>query len=333
MNRSKYSRSTRATSVSPAAWPSAACATPSGVASPRSAASRCSNAASGARISSAASSAYSCARAALISSVAGFAAGSPNRSGRKILRSTPLTASTIGTRSAGTRVQFDTDGCEIPILRASSLTPPAARTASSRPASRIDWFKPHSNQSNSKVPPPNNGSIVRGYGECSHFRQCSAVRAQHLGLGRIVLSSTILRRSITIALHKVTRQRVGGGRGPVRFAFILVRRRGRLRTALAGFSRRLKQLWVIARGLVRRLARSLDLTLQFAEGLRHHLFEVISSRNGAEGRHGMRVGEVPGVFRKSDEIADRGICGPRAAKRRTGQFGRYARHQEGADVG
>jgi hypothetical protein len=44
------------------------------------------------------------------------------------------------TRSAGTRVQFDTDGCEMPIWRASSLTPPTARIASLRPESRIGFL-------------------------------------------------------------------------------------------------------------------------------------------------------------------------------------------------
>ena len=57
--------------------------------------------------------------------------------GPQDLASTPVAASTMSTRSAGIRFQFETDGCEIPIWRASSLTPPTARTASSRPGSRI----------------------------------------------------------------------------------------------------------------------------------------------------------------------------------------------------
>src|SRR5262245_33333197 len=49
----------------------------------------------------------------------------------------PVAASTVSTRSAGMRSQFDTEGCEMPIRRASSLTPPAARMASCRPGSRM----------------------------------------------------------------------------------------------------------------------------------------------------------------------------------------------------
>ncbi len=47
--------------------------------------------------------------------------------------STPVADSTAMTRSAGMRDQFETDGWEMPNLRASSLTPPAARIASSSP--------------------------------------------------------------------------------------------------------------------------------------------------------------------------------------------------------
>jgi hypothetical protein len=36
------------------------------------------------------------------------------------------------------RSQFDTDGCEMPMRRASSLTPPTARIASWSPGSRMD---------------------------------------------------------------------------------------------------------------------------------------------------------------------------------------------------
>ena len=61
----------------------------------------------------------------------------PNRSGRRIARSTPVADSTESTRSAGMRSQFDTEGCEMPMRRASSLTPPTARIASWSPGSRI----------------------------------------------------------------------------------------------------------------------------------------------------------------------------------------------------
>src|SRR5262249_11711547 len=50
-------------------------------------------------------------------------------------------ASTESTRSAGTRSQFDTEGCEKPIRRASSLPPPAARGASSKPGPRLDSLR------------------------------------------------------------------------------------------------------------------------------------------------------------------------------------------------
>jgi hypothetical protein len=75
-------------------------------------------------------------RAASLSSMS-LAELAPNRSGRKVARSTPVATSTETTRSTGTRSQLNTDGCEIPIRRASSLTLPAARIASWRPGSRI----------------------------------------------------------------------------------------------------------------------------------------------------------------------------------------------------
>src|SRR3954449_12841466 len=49
----------------------------------------------------------------------------------------PVAASTASTRSAGTLSQFETDGCDIPIRRASSETPPTACIASLSPGSRI----------------------------------------------------------------------------------------------------------------------------------------------------------------------------------------------------
>ena len=59
---------------------------------------------------------------------------------RRIARLTPVAASTETTRSAGTRDQFETDDCEMPIFRASAPTPPATRIASSRPSSLIGAF-------------------------------------------------------------------------------------------------------------------------------------------------------------------------------------------------
>ena len=65
--------------------------------------------------------------------IGGWRGSSSKRSGRNTRRSTPVAASTDATRSAGTRSQLETDGCEMPMRRASSLIPPAARIASSSP--------------------------------------------------------------------------------------------------------------------------------------------------------------------------------------------------------
>src|SRR5215468_4390333 len=43
--------------------------------------------------------------------------------------------------------------------------------------------------------------------------------------------------------------------------------------------------------------------------------------------------KIPRILREPDEIADVGIGRPRAAKGRTGELGRHARREEGADVG
>src|SRR6187455_2066761 len=71
------------------------------------------------------------------------------------------------------RVQFDTDGCEIPSCLASSLTPPAARIASSSPGSRIvltafsrmslDGRSFSSERLKRVSAPPKKRSIVSGY--------------------------------------------------------------------------------------------------------------------------------------------------------------------------
>ena len=135
MKRSKYSRSTRSASVPAAPPPRARHARGrAGVASPRRrqaarAARRPARAPAAAE-----SSAYSCARAASTSSTSppsrmlAVEIGAQDVRDRRRSRPRPTS-----TRSAGTRVQFETDGCEMPIWRASSLTPPAARIASSRP--------------------------------------------------------------------------------------------------------------------------------------------------------------------------------------------------------
>ena len=93
--------------------------------------------ASGARASSAASSAYSCARATSTSSTSADGRARDKDRAAARARSTPVAASTASTRSAGTRSQFETEGCEMPMRRASSVTPPAARIASLSPGSRI----------------------------------------------------------------------------------------------------------------------------------------------------------------------------------------------------
>ena len=143
--------------------PGSTCATPSGVASPRSAASRSSSVASGARDSSAASSAYSCARARSTSSMP--SADCRRRKDRAAesrgRRRSPL--STVSTRSAGTRVQLETEGWEMPIRRASSVTPPTARIASCSPRSGMVVFLCHS-RSRDHLPGANKRfRIMKGY--------------------------------------------------------------------------------------------------------------------------------------------------------------------------
>ena len=55
--------------------------------------------------------------------------------------------------------------------------------------------------------------------------------------------------------------------------------------------------------------------------------------NGPKPGIAFGVVEVPGIFRQADEVADGRIGGPRAAKRRTRQIRRNAGPQKGADVG
>ena len=69
-------------------------------------------------------------RAGEIDFVDGAGLGLAVKIGAQTARATPVTASTVKTRSAGTRDQLDTDGCEMPMRRANSVTPPTARMAS-----------------------------------------------------------------------------------------------------------------------------------------------------------------------------------------------------------
>ena len=63
---------------------------------------------------------------------------------------------------------------------------------------------------------------------------------------------------------------------------------------------------------------------------RDHPADLVGRLERTETRHRVRVGEVPRVLRKADEIADRRIGCPDASKRRTGQLGRHARSRRNA---
>ena len=66
-----------------------------------------------------------------------FTLSPPNRSARRMERGSFVSAATATTRSAGMRVQPETEGCDIPRPRAREPTPPAASIARTRPSSFI----------------------------------------------------------------------------------------------------------------------------------------------------------------------------------------------------
>src|SRR5215470_18876989 len=65
---------------------------------------------------------------------------------------------------------------------------------------------------------------------------------------------------------------------------------------------------------------------------RYLLPQLVGHFQRSETCHRPRRVEIPVVVGKAHEIPDLGIGGPRATKRRTGQFGRHAGRQESADV-
>src|SRR5262249_39735263 len=93
------------------------------------------------------------------------------------------------------------------------------------------------------------------------------------------------------------------------------------------------------RGLASHLCRTLSgpIVRLAAEAAANHSRELLSQLvrhfQRSETRHRARRVEVPRILRKPDEIPDLGIGGPRATKRRTGQFGRHAGREKGADIG
>src|SRR5262245_52158589 len=92
----------------------------------------------------------------------------------------------------------------------------------------------------------------------------------------------------------------------------------------------------------RRLAPHLCRTLSApivrlaAEAATNHSRDLLSQLVGhfqrSETRHRAWHVEVPRILRKPDEIPDLGIGGPRATKRRTGQFGRHTGREKGSDI-
>src|SRR5262249_44907794 len=73
-----------------------------------------------------------------------------------------------------------------------------------------------------------------------------------------------------------------------------------------------------------------------AEAATNHSRDLLSQLVGhfqrSETRHRARRIEVPRILRKPDEIPDLGIGGPRATKRRTGQFRRHTGREKGSDI-
>jgi hypothetical protein len=69
---------------------------------------------------------------------------------------------------------------------------------------------------------------------------------------------------------------------------------------------------------------------RYACNLRGKAPHVVDRAQGLKAGHAARRGEVPGVFRQSDEVADRGTRHPGAAQRGLGEVGRHARAQERA---
>ena len=146
---------------------------------------------------------------------------------------------------------------------------------------------------------------------------------------------TLLHRNrYFIALHNIFFRRVLGG-----FRQLLILRRGGDVFCGSGLDRRpialgyLGFCWRFSHGRGDGLLLVRDLRT-VPEHVRNHLPDVI--RGGiqrAKTRQVRSGGEVVLIFSDLNEVADRRIGGPRAAKRRTGQISRHALLQEQPDVG
>ena len=149
-------------------------------------------------------------------------------------------------------------------------------------------------------------------------------------LGIIFLGgrNTIVRRNITIAMHKVLRlgfQRCGSFRAArfrARFGI------GFRRLSIGdgnNFHRRIGLLHRRSDGRFRLCRLRSGRLVRFTEELRDGFPNVEIRRKVAKPCHRIGVGEVPIVFRETLEVADGGVRRPRASKRRTGQFHRHTR--------
>ncbi len=297
--RSKYSRWTRSTVVVAAASARAACATPSGLASPRSFARRLRNASSGARTSSAASRAYSCARAASTSSRS-IPLACWYRSGRSAPRLTPVIASTWSTRSAGTRSQFETEGCEMPIFRASSVTPPTACSASLRPGWRI---VPHECSASFELDNSKEANLVPVNSARLYLLvlsgQCPTVAARDPN-GTLLHCRFLLHRSskiVAFVFWGVSRRRKLG------FLCVTGRRRSCPLLLAYGFSLRFIDSCGDAGFPLLERAKYID---DQPGGL-------VPRQQRPEARHPVGSGEVPRVLGQPHEVANRRVGAPCAA--------------------
>src|SRR5262245_29360909 len=227
----------------------------------------------------------------------------------------------------------------MPIFRASAPTPPATRIASSSPTSLIGAFLYYYSstvekyrppramvnsprlrvpaslgQSASVRPFPNQLIVIGVFWIISRCNICFAALRKRFGVVSFILGSdALILRCPSIALNVLCGHLGGCGD---RFSRCFSRR------ALAlHLSRTLS-------GAIGRLA---------AEAAANHsrdlLSQLVRHFQRSETRHRARRIEVPRILRKPDEIPDLGIGGPRATKRRTGQFGRHTGREKGADIG
>src|SRR5215471_7645610 len=227
----------------------------------------------------------------------------------------------------------------MPIFRASAPTPPATRIASSSPTSLIGaflyyysstvekyrprramvnsprlWVPASLGQSASVRPFPNQLIVIGVFRIISRCNIYFAALRKRPGLVWFTTrSSTLILRCPNIALNFL-----GGHLGSWGDRFS------------GCFS---------PRGLASHLCRTLSgpIVRLAAEAAANHsrdlLSQLVRHFQRSETRHRARRVEVPRILRKPDEIPDLGIGGPRATKRRTGQFSRHAGREKGSDIG